>query len=374
MLPLGEARDELAHLTYVRHVATELRLTVVGEPGSSVLSYESHQPPLFYVLAAGLYRWTGANPLTVRLLPAVIGAVTVPIAFSVARLAAGTFTAWAVALFFAFQPTQVAFTSVINHDGLGVLLAIGASGALFAFLHRPQRGMLVVAAVLAGLTVWVKSSFVAVWPAVLLGLWCGRDRVRNWRRSAADSVWFVVVATAVALPWWIRNAMLYGDPLAMSAFTALFPPARLPAAVPRLSWHTPVDLFFSYWAIFGRTNNVRIARWIYAVASEITLVATIGVARTLRRHAAVDERTKWLVAWALASFVVNFAMNTPFVVLYNQPQGRYLFSTLFQASLLVALGLREQIGRFTIPAVALLFVFDLWIWTVDVPGFLVSRR
>ncbi|MEA2693699.1 MAG: hypothetical protein QOJ16_3086, partial [Acidobacteriota bacterium] len=53
VIPLGEAPDEPAHLAYVNRVVATGALPPLSYRG---LDYESYQPPLDYLVSAGLLR------------------------------------------------------------------------------------------------------------------------------------------------------------------------------------------------------------------------------------------------------------------------------------------------------------------------------
>ena len=134
--------DEPAHVNVIRHLAQTGRLPVLspGDWDSELLArlttawfpndyevdgirYESHQPPLYYLLAAPVHRLTASQPinrqvLALRLLSILIGAVTVVAAFVVAREAAPTRPVLAVltAASVAFIPMNTAISAAVNNS------------------------------------------------------------------------------------------------------------------------------------------------------------------------------------------------------------------------------------------------------------------
>ncbi|MBC7316474.1 MAG: glycosyltransferase family 39 protein, partial [Chloroflexi bacterium] len=146
--PPWQAPDEPAHFNYIRYVAEEGRLPelVMGDypveyleeikahrfaEGWSVdpLRYEAHQPPLYYLGGALVYRlakpWGMPNLLyALRLFSVLIGAAGLGVGYGVARRLAPNRPALALGAvaFAATLPMHIAMTSAVNNDGLAELM------------------------------------------------------------------------------------------------------------------------------------------------------------------------------------------------------------------------------------------------------------
>jgi len=70
---------------------------------------------------------------------------------------------------------------------------------------------------LIGIAALVKTTGIALIPALLIGLLLAKNRPSLPQVALAASV-----ALVLAVPWWVRNQNLYGDPLAIGAFTQAF--------------------------------------------------------------------------------------------------------------------------------------------------------
>ena len=149
--PPWQNPDEPAHYNYIAHVATEGRLPVLrmGDYDEAYLErlkaekfppdlsiepvrYESHQPPLYYLLAVPFY-WMGQGGLlALRLFSVVLGGGVVLLVFLCARaaVAGAPHIALGAAGFAAFLPMHAALMASVNNDVLAELLIAGAVLAL----------------------------------------------------------------------------------------------------------------------------------------------------------------------------------------------------------------------------------------------------
>jgi 4-amino-4-deoxy-L-arabinose transferase-like glycosyltransferase len=368
--------DEPAHFNVVRHIVQTGQLPVLG-PGdwdSGLLSrltthwfpndyeidgirYESHQPPLYYLLAAPVH-WLTASELihrqvlALRLLSIAIGAVTVVAAFVVAREAAPGRPALAVltAATVAFLPMNTAISAAVNNDALANALAAVTLAALTLGLRRGFSdrwavglGVLIGALVLTKLTVYVYVPLIV--GTLLLA---GRGRAGAWLGAVRWPAIAVLVSLLVAGWWIIRNLLVYGplDPLAMVRHDEI--------VVGQPRW-TSYDLesfdfflrilFRSFWGMFGWMGVV-LDDGFYILYLVLTVLGIVGVeigwlARTplLSRHAS-------LLTWAA---LLVFAEVAYYNLTFIQPQGRYLFPALAPIAVCLSSGWLQLADRAVSP-------------------------
>ncbi len=165
LTPPWQAPDEPAHFNYVRYVAERGALPVLqmgdfpadylarftnpkNTPTMSIdpIRYEAWQPPLYYLVAAGVYRVAGGGALAgqlfaLRLFSVALGALLIAVAYrAVATLAPGrTWLALGTAGFVAAVPMHVATTAAVNNDTLAELWVALVLWQLFALLRAPGR-------------------------------------------------------------------------------------------------------------------------------------------------------------------------------------------------------------------------------------------
>jgi 4-amino-4-deoxy-L-arabinose transferase-like glycosyltransferase len=394
--------DEPAHVNVVRQLATTgtLPVLVEGDWDSDLLArlttawfpndyevdgirYEGHQPPLYYLLAAPVYRLTLAVSLplnrqiiVLRLFSAAIGAIAVIAAFVVGREAAPERPVVAVltAATVAFVPMNTAISAAVNNDCLatalaGVTLAALLIGRRVGFSDRWAIGLgvLIGALVLTKLTVYV---FVPLILAVLLLAGRGRAPDRGWLAALR----WPLIATAVSLlvaGWWVvRNMVVYGllDPLAMARHDQIVvgQPRWLSYDVESLDFFFRI-LFRSFWGMFGWMGVVLddgfyILFLVFTVLGIAGLLVARGVpypptpspvrgrggdgtgllSAPVRGGRAGGRRSLLAIAILLV-----FAEVAYYNLTFIQPQGRYLFPALVPIAYFLASGWWQLAARAT---------------------------
>jgi 4-amino-4-deoxy-L-arabinose transferase-like glycosyltransferase len=358
--------DEPAHVNFVRQLATTGTLPVLseGDWDSALLArlttawfpndyevdgirYEGHQPPLYYLLAAPVYRltlWMGMplnrQILMLRVFSAAIGAVAVVAAFVVGREAAPGVPVSAVltAATVAFVPMNTAISAAVNNDCLatalsGVTLAALMIGRRVGFSDRWAIGLgvLIGALVLTKLTVYV---FVLL---ILAVLWSSS---RSLRRPLIASG----VALLVAGWWVVRNMLVYGlfDPLAMARHD------QIVVGQPRwLSYDFEAfDYFFrilfrSFWGMFGWMGVV-LDDGFYLLFLVLTVLGIVGLVVGTRGGPHPTHRDRGLL---LAAILLVFGEVAYYNLTFIQPQGRYLFPALVPIACFLAIGWWQLASR-----------------------------
>lgn len=376
------APDERQHVNYVARLMHNGGLGVLDPKDPNLYEhYQAHQPPAFYVLAAGWATITGIDipppppgnegkEMTVddgvklRALNVVIGAFTVAgvymLAFWGYRRVEGSLTA---AAFAALLPMNVALSGAVSNDPLLICLCTWTLAMLFHAMHdgwTVKRA--IVLGVLAGLAILTKSTGVALLPAICLGAVISRKPTGEEPVTSAKAVHWVAALVPLLLlvaPWWIRNASLYGDPLAMKAFKESF--TGNPHASDFISAMGPVyywkDMVFSWTAdsfvgVFGymdiwltNTGLPNGSKGIYWLCWALLVVAALGWISGLR-HENTEGKRLHLVNGTFA--LVVLVMFLGFNATYFQAQARYLLPALGPISCGVGFGLismfRNRIG------------------------------
>jgi hypothetical protein len=374
--PLWQAPDEPAHYNYVRHILAYGRRPVFAEgdypveyldelkaarfpPDMSIdpLRYEAHQPPLYYLLAAGWARLTAAFglalPLRLRLFSVLLSAATLAIAYQVVRgLGAGPDTALGAVALAATLPMHVAMSAAINNDPLAHLLT-----NLTALLVVRRAGVwsarraLGLGAVL-GLALLTKmQAYVAVALALAGLVWDGTHagEGRPLRRTLGLAALMLGTAALLVLPWLADNVALYGwgDPLALARHDRIVTGQLTTAQFLRergwlaLATALARTTFQSFWGQFG-WMGVPMPSRVYLVLGLLSAAAAYGllVWAWPRRARLARERGR-----ALALVLVWIGVTTAGFLWWNtrylQHQGRYFFPALIPIGLGFALGVRE---------------------------------
>lgn len=407
--PLFEAPDELAHFRYASWLATGHGLPHIITDVQGI-GHEVGQPPLYYailaVVVAGIdtedleqiappnpywhrgaginahyhtpaerfpYRGTALAVHLARFTTTLVAGITIMSAYGAARIAAPKQAALAAALV-AFNPQFIAISSSINNDTLVSALS-GLALLLLAWQLAPPRApwwRYVLLGAIWGLAILSKLSGLALGAIIVVGLLCAAWRHRSWR-PIGRGLTGVLAGVAITSGWWfVRNWMLYGDPLAweelLGANKSLLRPELL-------SWpdalHYATYLQRSYWAMFG--YGIPAPTAFYQIVNVLAAVALIGVVvwfvRTGRRQLTGQSTLTVLLAAAWSSIVFVSLLRWMRLVTASN-QGRLLFPATSSLALLLALGSATLTRRRN--WLGLTIVVFLLVWAVASPFLLIQ--
>ena len=371
LTPLWQNPDEPAHYNYAREITDHVRLPILGpgdydqqaleqlkvskfsgNPDVSRIRYESYQPPLYYLLGAGVIALTPGvdfDLYAMRLLSVALGALVIIVIFVIAREVVGEdrLVALGAAGLVAFIPQHMAIAAAANNDALGELLL--ALLAIRRMKGLAVRRFVIAGAVLFGLALLTKlSAYVGVGllAAGEFGHWWLIDQ-RRTRFPLLVGLGVAGGALLISGWWFVRNALVYGNLDVMG----LARHGEVVVGQPRTLWsldalqHLVVTTFQSFWGIFGWMGVLLDVR-IYWLLALLTLMAVVGLAVFFART--VQCFCPWQ-RWALAILALQLLFMVGVLVYYNltfiQPQGRYLFPASAAIGVFLALGLREMIDR-----------------------------
>lgn len=398
IVPPLETPDEIHHLAYIKFVAAEGRLPVqTQEAMGGVLDHEAHQPPLYYLLSAAIYKGStalGIRPTPLqqwldRVNPHFIGRyqgldaqetffvqqgtffnpdpdysydLVVLRAFSVLLASLGVIAIYATASLvwpgrhwpallttstIAFVPQISFMTASINNDALA--FAVGAV-CLLSFVtmlqigsrqitpHRPA-GYLWLGAVL-GLGILSKLTLAALIPAGALLPLIGPKRTP--RALFLAWVWMALGFLAVSGWWFARNWFLYGDLLGdhwkvnPAAFQWDLDPKSLFSDYFRLQnfWHWTARSFVGRFGFM----HIDMPGFFYPLYLALFILGAGGALLALWQ-----SRSSWPDLRLRLFLLIVFGLAVAQLVYLNlrvsQPQGRYLFPVAGALAMLLGDGL-----------------------------------
>jgi 4-amino-4-deoxy-L-arabinose transferase-like glycosyltransferase len=364
--------DEPAHYNYIRHIATtgQLPILQMGDynfaeleqlkaarfPDSMSIAgvrYEYHQPPLYYLLGAAIYKATESLPLStqvliLRLFSVALGVALLLVAYATAREVFPGDQALALAsvAFVAFVPMHTAMTAAINNDTLAELIL-----ALLVWLSLrrlrdadPLRRYVLLAGLLLGLGLLTKVT-VYMGAVVLLAAEVGRKPVRSWRPDRFVAIF--ALSLLLSLWWFARNAVVYGHldltgRLRHDAVVVGQPRTVLGLEAAR---HFVVVTFQSFWAQFG-WMGILVDQRIYLLLAVLTGLAALGlVLWAIQQLPRLPARQKWALGLLALTFLLILAGMLQYNLTFIQAQGRYLFPAIVPIAIFFVLGLRELASR-----------------------------
>ena len=343
---------------------------------------ETHQPPLYYFLAALVFVITGGGGLlALRLVALPFQLATVWVAWKLGRdlFPKRPELAPALAAFVAFLPTQAQLGGAISNDAptyFFCALIVWRLARFFApHIAPPHRayawGEGALLGLFFGLGLLTKLTVLQLYPVLFVGCVLA---LKAKRITFADTIGVfgaaVLVGLALAAPWLVRNQMLYGDFLAQTIYKATGPNFS-PSEISQMSGWTSTDYlrnaglrsFISFWCFLDPyLPTVPLARFI---GSPVLLLLTLAVALTplLGLYKASKEKANEpifgfaaLVPLCLVPFFTKFLSEV------FQAQGRYFLPSLLAVALVCVGGfaalLKNNKAAF-IPA-ALLLLLSVW--------------
>lgn len=403
LTPIWQNPDEPAHYNYVAFVAEtgglpELRQgdwdsellerlkTGTLQPGDSIsaIRYESWQPPLFYLLAAPVYRLGPTNdPALVlprlRALDAVLGALTLVVAFFVAREVFAPGLALAVPLAMVGVPMFIAVSAALSADPLANLFAAAILLALFQHPARravtthihavarevPSVRWALCTGALLGLGLLTKLEL-GIFVPIALGVIATRSTQR-----VRDAAIVLVTAGVCVLPWLVHQVTTYGllDPFALARHSQVVSDQKRFAGFTS-DWVGSflAVSFHSFWAQFGWMAIVAPVR-LYVVWGVVALAALVGLVVARGRLREPD----WVLM--LATVVIACVAYVGYNLAFEQFQARYVFTALTPIAALLVLGWSSLVPRRALPWSVLLLTAVLaavnayTLLRVLVPGF-----
>jgi len=244
---------------------------------------ESKQPPLYYVLAAGIYRGLGDTDLTtrvfvLRLFGVLLASLVVPLTFMVAKEVLGRAEqALGVAALVAAMPGLFIDVSRICNDVLAIALF---SILIYVLLKAESWGRygwpLITLLLTAGLL--TKAYFVAAVPAVAvagaMSIW-KTPRPRRLRRAG-----FIASCLALGLVlcgWWYLKSLSAGGPIWADAApsTSMSGVALLSRAM-EMPWQNAINVAWGSHIWIGGWSFLGVRSWMYQVFYWIFLVGLVG--------------------------------------------------------------------------------------------------
>jgi 4-amino-4-deoxy-L-arabinose transferase-like glycosyltransferase len=364
VVPIFEAPDEPAHWRYARYIHQTHQL-----PHYSAADPEAHSPPLYYLLVAPFashsqipprLTWRDSNgtinlpsppritqnsvsdfskywPIRItRLISILISLTTVLFCYKVGvEVTDRESTGLLAGALVAFLP-QFTFRSMnVSNDAL--VAALG-SVVVYTIVRMVERGVgakIAIAAALAMAGAFLAKASAIFFPGSF-ALAVLTDKI-SWDRKL-KLLSAIGISVLLVAPWLIRNEILYGDIFVRKAILKAVPFLVRQKSITSSYFLDPFPriLALSFVGVFGRMN-VLMPQWIYQAFAVLGGFALTGYLVGLTRRE-IDQR---LTIILLSMVLLNLLVVIDFNLMFDQPQGRYMFPSLAAISILVALGLEN---------------------------------
>ena len=173
---------------------------------------QAQHPPLYYLIAAPVWKFTG-NYKLVQLLSLWFSIATLLLLHHLiyrTELIAGARARTYTMLFACFLPQFVQFSLYLSNDSLTILLGNAAILLLWRYMVRPDRGRLIALAVVTGLGLLTKLTFLAFLPVlVCVVFWYGG---LGRRGLPCGRVW-LVITLALGSYKIVENFVIFRSPM-----------------------------------------------------------------------------------------------------------------------------------------------------------------
>lgn len=399
VVPLGEGPDEAPHFTVIRYIVQHRHLPSTAE------EHEAFQPPLYYLLGAGLTFWANYDGYIIkanadysleagrphnlllhtseelwpyrgwalawhilRLFSVLCGALTVWAVYGLGREVFPDSPAAAVLMagITAFSPSFLFLSAVVNNDNLAT--AIGAWLLLeSARVIRGKVHPLRTAGLGIGLGLGVLSKVNVGLTALPIGFALA---YAIWRREPSPQKAFQTlrkhggIAAGLTLAlcgWWLlHNYRQHGDPTGWS-FILQTNALREGPLTPAVLWWLAKGLFTSFWL---RWQGLALPAWTYAVLLAFCLASAAGWVRLALRRTRpfTSDILAVLVMLTVQGLVVLAALLKWTATVLGTDQARLIYPALPAIALFLAHGVLEWMPahRRSLLAGALVGVFALF--------------
>jgi 4-amino-4-deoxy-L-arabinose transferase-like glycosyltransferase len=276
-----------------------------------------------------------------RLASLGLGAVTVLCTYALARLLwpSRPTLALGAATFVALNPQFIALSAGVTNDNLlNALFSLCLLGGLRCMCDGAHWSRWAVLGGLVGLGLLTKQNGLLLLPLGGLAVVWQRGRgALLGRKVLMDGGAFLAATLGVGGWWYVRNAVLYGDPLGLETHFV----SQIPFT--HFGLNEAVATMRSYWAAFGWAPML-VEPPMYAVAGLVMLAGLAGIVMAIRPGGALWRARvmtrRGLVLLALA-FVLNVVAFVPWAMATGVLSGRLLFPTLPVVGVLTAWGLSQ---------------------------------
>jgi 4-amino-4-deoxy-L-arabinose transferase-like glycosyltransferase len=382
IVPLGEGPDEVPHFTYVRYLTQHGRLPVGAE------EHEGFQPPLYYFLGAGATFWIDTSDYAIRangdysftedvppfnlllhtaresfpyrgwalawhvirFLSVLLGATTVWATYRIARevFPDDEWIAVGAAALNAFLPQFLFISGLVNNDNLAASL----SALMLLVTVKIVRGSrayrhFLLLGTLTALGVMAKTSVLNFYAIILLVVgivvWQEKRGPRSSLRRGVVLLFLSALPFLVIDAWWfVRNQLLYGDPLGWGLVLAANALREGPLTVGDIQWLI-WGLYRSFWY---RWIGIELELPFYATLAIPCLAAVAGLLTLFWRRERLSPGSPLILSVLGLFFVMVSGSLIPWTAtVQGTDQARLLYPALPSIVLFMFLGWAQLVPR-----------------------------
>jgi len=303
---------------------------LMGVEEGQPLLLEPTQPlaqhgPVWAVMGAGLVRlmgWEGTVEnafFALRLLSLLSGIAVVALSFAVAKQFLNEEDAWVIAACLSLSYL------LIDYSGNGALYSLQTVFyLLWVLLMRREdwKWRAVSIGLLDGVSYLMNFQSIILLPASVLGLLLLSRS--HWKRRVVDCAIVAACALAVASPWFIRNAMIFGDPLYSHYINQIY--VFIKAGVPPLANGRYEPSIAEWFSILWGMIHTWLPNNLYYVSRKLLVI--LPIVFPFAAYGLLDYVFSWSRLRKMLPIVLVLGFHTLLSVAWPVAKFRYLVPML----------------------------------------------
>ena len=258
IIPIFEKPDEKAHFEYIKFISDNKKLPVQQQGQRSA---EFFQPPFYHFIASFLLSFIKIFTQDIsyqvylfRIISDLISIITLYVIYKIAFLIFNDKTlSLGVLIFASFLPSHINMNSNVTNSNFGDLLSVFIIYLLLIILMKEKKQKIILLlGLIAGISLITRFSVI---PAIITIPFAFILKYYTDIRKVIKPIALICIIALLIASWhFIRNFMLYGDPLGINAVKLSSPKDEIKLdfifAARLVGW-----TFITFWASFGRTNG-----------------------------------------------------------------------------------------------------------------------
>lgn len=371
--PLWNPPDEERHFAYCEYIAQHHSLPYLDPHDEGLHITEATHPPLFYMLGSLFckndgqtihelitfndgpgyiellhpqeevkfpYAGKARSAYLIRLLSIFFSAVTI---YFIYKLTLAIFSgektlAAAAALFAAINPQFIHIAASVSNEPLSTTFVTILLFALVQYLlGQNTRKHQVIIGILLGCALLTKLSALVYIPAIFLVFMKGFYQRRKETIVALSVV--LLLAFFISGWWYLRNWLLFGDPVFSKALITLLPFTPRYSIVMANSVRELKIMFTSFFGFFGALQ-IPISAFHIGVYAVFVVLGTVGLCRIFIKRAlsSCQKEVMYIICLTILSGLGFILMLNLKAYVYS---GKYFFIIIAPISICVCLGFQS---------------------------------
>ena len=361
IIPIFDKPDEQQHFDYIEFIQENKKLPIVTENQSG----EFFQPPFYHAFASFILNiiktfthdiWY--HIFYLRLLSITVSMFTLFFIYKIAALIfRDKILILSIVAFASLLPSYINMKSTVTNANLGDLLTtIIIYLILRNLITRENKQSILLTGLTAGISLITRMSAI---PAILTIPFAFVVKHYPKIKRTIKPLTIILLLILIISGWNLfRNFILYDDPIGINALKLAHPPDDIqvtPTFIGRILGWT----FITFWASFGRTNNIFIGNLTsttglivfivsYLLLLLFTLSAIYGLYRFIKKYrknknilSDMQKKSFMILIFHLIILSLSFISFN----LYDfQPQGRLFFPAISTLSIFFTLGIYNLIN------------------------------